>query len=300
MKKVITKRNFLLVSERTSRSKNGVLVIRTSGYTSTEQANLEPWMWTQLKTLPHSNRSHLLLPDPVISPNNPLKHLYEQLDCTAFNLYFTPQCNGLKYAITEAGEYFEKKLFPKYKKHCLIGHSKGGLFIGGLTKELNTKTNIILVSPTFGTIMGSEELVIQQLEKYKHTQDSNLNKFLLIPEIATYKKITHVLGSRRPIDYDMAINSRFIKEDLDLSNLKNHRTMLVTASCPIGLCNPADAIFRHYGKFLGLDKRADGMVRLCNQRLPIKYGVDKVVELTATHPTVLKKAVPCITDFLKI
>lgn len=296
MQNIITKRNFLLVLERTSRNRNGPLVIRTSGYTSTEQAIMEPWIWTQLKTIPHSDRSHL--PDPVISFNNPLENLYEELDCTAFNLYFTPQCKGLKYAITEVGEYFEMELFPKYKKHYLIGHSKGGLFLGGLTKELNTKTSIVLVSPTFGTIMGSEEEVVKQLQKYKDKQ-SILKKFLLTPEIEVYKKITHCFGSRRPIDYDMAINSRFIKEDLDLSKLKNHKAMLVTALCPDETCSATDAIFRHYGKFLALDKQADGMVLLENQRFPTMFGIDRVVSLIATHPTVFKKACPYIIDFLK-
>jgi len=51
----------------------------------------------------------------------------------------------------------------------------------------------------------------------------------------------------------------------------------------------------HYGKFLGLDKEADGMVTIEAQRLPEKY-VSEVVELKATHPTVANDA---ISFFLK-
>ena len=214
MKKIIVLKNFLLVLERCSRNKDGPLLIRTSGYTATEQAVRQSWIWTQLRTIPHSDRSQL--PDPAIAPQNGMANLYKQLDCTVYNLYFRPQCKGLRYAIEEASEFFDLSIFPGYKERNLIGHSKGGLFMGALTKELHTKTNIVMISPTFGTIMGDEE-----------------------------------------------------------------------------------AVFRHYGKFLNLDKKADGMVSLDNQRLPIEYGVNAVVELTATHPTILKKAVPSIVDFLK-
>lgn len=291
---IIVRRNFLLVLERKGQ---GPLLIRTSGYTSNEKAVMELWIRTQMRTIPYSDRSHL--PDPAIAPFNGLKDLYDELDCTAYNLYFLPECEGLRYAIEEAGEFFETELFPEYEEHNLIGHSKGGLFMGALTKDLDTETNLVMVSPTFGTIMGDEEEVFKRLQEYKDRQ-SVLKRFLLTPEIWFYKGITHRFGSRRPIDYDMAINSDFMKKYLDLSKLKNHRTMLITATCPEGICNPFEAVFRHYGKFLGLNRKADGMVLLDNQRLPLEYGVNALVELTATHPTVLKKAVPSIIDFLKI
>lgn len=293
MGKIIVRRNFLLVRERKAQ---GPLLIRTSGYTSNEKAVMEPWIRTQLRTIPHLDRSHL--PDPAIAPLNGLEDVYKELDCTAYNLYFLPECKGLRYAIEEAGEFFETKLFPKYEECNLMGHSKGGLFMGALTKELDTKTNLVMVSPTFGTIMGDEEEVFKRLQEYKNKQ-SAIKRFLLTPEIGLYKGVTHRFGSRRPIDYDMAINSDFMKKHLDLSRLKNHRTMLVTATCPEGICNPFEAVFRHYGKLLGLNREADGMVLLDNQRLPLAYGVNEVVELIATHPTVLKKAVPSIVDFLK-
>lgn len=297
MKEIITMRNFLLVLERRSLNNHKSLLIRTSGYTSTEEAVRQSWVRTQLRTLPHSNRSQL--PDPVIAPQSSIAtNLYEELDCTIYNLYFLPACKGLKYAIEEAGEFFEREIFPEYEKLNLLGHSKGGLFMGALTKELDTKTNLVMVSPTFGTIMGAEENVFSELEQYKNKQ-SPIKKLFLTPEIGGYKMITRLFGSRRPIDYDMAINSEFMKKDLDLSKLKNHRTMLVTATCPNGICNPVDATFRHYGKFLNLDKKADGMVSLENQRLPMAYEIDKLLELTATHPTVLKKAIPSIVDFFK-
>lgn len=295
MKKIIKKRNFVIVVERKSRSGNGSIILRTSGYTTTEQAIREPWIWTQIKTVPHSDRSHL--PDPFILPQNIMTELYNKLDCTVYNLYFLPECKGLKYAVKEAAEFLETEVFPYYKKHALIGHSKGGLFVAALTKELVTKTNIVLVAPTFGTIMGNEEAFCARLQEYQN-QQFTIKKILISLDIAVYKKIMHIVGSRRPIDYDMSINSRFIGESLDLSKIENHRTILISACCPKGICNPIDAIFRHYGKYLGLDKRADGMVKVINQRLPVKYGVNKLVHLRATHPTVLNKAVPEIIDFL--
>lgn len=297
MEEIITMQNFLLVLERRSRNRRNSLLIRTSGYTSTRQAVNQSWIGTQLRTLPYSDRSQL--PDPVIVPQSSIAtSLYNELDCTIYNLYFLPSCKGLKYAIEEASEFFEREIFPEYEKLNLLGHSKGGLFMGALTKELDTKTNLVMVSPTFGTIMGAEENVFSELERYKDKLPP-IKKFFLTPEIGVYKRITHLFGSRRPIDYDMATNSEFMKKDLDLSKLKNHRTMLVTATCPNDICNPIDATFRHYGKFLNLDKKADGMVSLENQRLPLAYEIDKLLELTATHPTVLKKAIPSIVDFFK-
>lgn len=289
-------KNFLLVLERTNRKGllSGPCVIRSSGYTSTIKAVKEPWIWTQVKTLPKEDRSHAS--DPVIALQRSTLSVYEEEDCNVFNLYLRPECKGLKYAMEELAELLEREFFKRYEKHALIGHSKGGLLMGGLAKYLDTRTNIAMITPTFGTIMGNEQMVFEVLDTYLDSQ-SRFKQIVLTPEIEMYKWVTHTVGSRRPVDYDMAIGSTFLREDLDLSRLSNHHTVLITAQCPERYCSPSEAIFRHYGKYVGLDKEADGMVTMKKQMLASQF-VDEVVNMDATHPTVLKKAGPIIAAFL--
>ena len=66
MPKFISGENFILVKERTSRKGDkAICVIRSSGYTIDEKAVTEPWILTQLRTVPKKDRSHL--PDPAIA-----------------------------------------------------------------------------------------------------------------------------------------------------------------------------------------------------------------------------------------
>lgn len=285
-KEVVTvKDNFFLVLERESKAgQKGRLVIRTSGYTSTVSAIHEPWILTQCKTIPHNNRDHL--PDPVIMPQKMLD-VYEDLDCNVLNLYFRPECKGLKYATREFGEYLEKYIFSSYDRHALVGHSKGGLFVGGVTEYLDKSTNIAMIAPTFGTMMGNEKEAFKVLDEW---QEVGSKRMLTSLDIAIYKRVMHLIGSRRPIDYDMSIGSEFMTKELNLSNLQKHRLLLIMANCPRKKCGLDDAIFRHYGKYFGLDKHGDGMVSNDNQKYPCAFTEDITVkQVMATHPTVLSK-----------
>lgn len=296
MPRVINGENFILINERTSRKGNNeICVIRSSGYTIDEKAITEPWILTQIRTLPKKDRSHL--PDPVIAnQRGAILNPYEERDCNVYGLYAKPECKGIKDLQKELAEFLKRNMINQYKKHALIGHSKGALIFAGLPLDIHT--NILLIAPTFGTIMGDEEAMIKRLDEYRNSKNK-LQKMLLTPDIALYKWVMRTIGSRRAIDYDMSVNSEFIVKELDLSYLRYHRTMLITATCPQGVwIHPTDAFFRHYGKYLGLDKNADGMVALEKQKLCEKL-VDEVVEIKATHPTVLGKAAPEIQRFLR-
>lgn len=292
-------KNFLLVLEQTSRHGiyGGSVVIRSSGYTMTPESVSESWVRTQSKTLFQEDRLHLS--DPLIAPQTPTLKPYKKLDCTVFNLYLRPECKGLKYATDELSHFLDNNLLKYFDNHAFIGFSKGGLIIAAMTQYLKTVTNIMMIAPTFGTIMGDEQLVFQRLDNYLQSQ-SPKSQFFLTPEIGIYKKVTHIVGSRRPTDYDMSIDSYYLNKELDLSNLSRHNTLLVTARCsPNFFCSFPNAAFRHYGKYLGLAHNADGMVTLQDQMRPL-VSVDKCMSIYATHPTALKKASPLIETFLKI
>lgn len=296
MPKFISWEKFILIKERTTRKGNkGICVIRSSGYTIDEKAVTESWICTQLRTLPKKDRSHL--PDPVIAnQKGRVLRPYEETDCNVYGLYAKPECKGIKQLQIELAHFIKSNIVNKYEKHALIGHSKGGLIFAGLPLEI--PTNILLITPTFGTIMGNEELMIKTLDEYKKSKN-NIQKVLLTPDIALYKWVMRTIGSRRAIDYDMSINSNFILQEMDLSYLRYHHTMLITATCPDGIfINPTDAFFRHYGKYLGLDKKGDGMVELEKQKLCEGFA-DKVTTIKATHPTVLEKADHEIKSFLR-
>ncbi len=296
MPKFISGENFILVKERTSRKGDkAICVIRSSGYTIDEKAVTEPWILTQLRTVPKKDRSHL--PDPVIAnQTGDILKPYEEMDCNVYGLYAKPECKGIKELQNELAQFIKENIVNNYEKHALIGHSKGALIFAGLPLDIHT--NILLIAPTFGTIMGNEELMIKTLDEYKRSKNI-IQKALLTPDIALYKWVMRTIGSRRPIDYDMSINSDFILKELDLSYLSYHRTMLITATCPGGIfINPTDTFFRHYGKYLGLDEQADGMVELEKQKL-CENLVDEVITIKATHPTVLGKAEPEIQKFLR-
>ncbi len=296
MPKFISGENFILVKERTSRKGNkAICVIRSSGYTIDEKAVTEPWILTQLRTLPKKDRSYL--PDPVIAKQTgDVLKPYEETDCNVYSLYAKPECKGIKELQKELAQFIKDNIVNNYEKHALIGHSKGGLIFAGLPLDIHT--NMLLIAPTFGTIMGNEELMIKTLDEYKKSKNI-IHRILITPDIALYKWVMRTIGSRRPIDCDMSINSDFILKELDLSYLSYHHTMLITATCPKGIfINPTDAFFRHYGKYLGLDKNADGMISIENQKLCEKL-VDEVVELKATLPTVLGKASDEIQKFLR-
>lgn len=295
MQEIYTVRdNFLLVKEHQSTKGNiGRTVIVTSGYTITPEAVKQNWFLTQFKTLLHQNRSKL--PDPWILSNN-LMAMYEELDCNAYTLFFLPQCKGLKYAIEEIADYLDWEFFPNFPHNAIIGHSKGGLFAAGLTKSLDINTNIAIVTPAFGTIMGDELLAYEAMDKYLQTKTHAIEKLATIPQVKFYKKIIGIVCSGRSIDYDMAIGSKFLTKDLDLSNLHKHNTLLITAKSPKKY-NLSDLFFIQCGKLVELNEKGDGMVSLENQRF-ISNMVDEEILIEATHQSALYKAKPYLKEFL--
>ena len=289
------KKNFLLVKERSSSEfEKGRTVIQTSGYTTTPQAIKQNWFLTQLQTIPYSDRSNL--PDPWILQHADYK-AYEELDCNVFTLYFLPWCKGLQSAMVEFADYLDCCFSSLFPRNAIIGHSKGGLFVAGLTKSLDISTNIAMITPTFGTVMGDKLMAHIEMDKHLASRKSMLEKAIVTPEVALYKRIVNIICSERPIDYDMTIGSEFLRRDFDFSRLKNHNTLLVTAKCPKKCHTLDEAFFKLSGKLVGLDKIGDGMVSLESQRL-VSGAVDKEVLISATHPTALDKAMPYIKEFL--
>lgn len=220
----------------------------------------------------------------------------KKTNCNVFNLFFLPECKGLKYAMEEFAKYLEADFSKTYPEYGIIGYSKGGLFAAGLVKYLKRITNILMITPTFGTIMGDEEMVSLEMDKYLRRCKSKLSKMIAIPQVAFLKKITHITCSRRPIDYDMTLGSKFLDEDLDVSKLRKHNAMLITVDCFI-TSGISERFFKYYAKFVGLDKHADGMVEIENQRL-VSEMVKKEVRIFATHPTALEKSNGPIEDFI--
>lgn len=290
-------KNFILVLERKGRnsSKGKIGVIRSSGYTTTVKALNEPWLLTQLKVLPFSNRSHLS--DPFILPQTTkdLMAPYENTDSSVYNLFFTPECKGIRAAANEFLWFYEKIFCPNYENTALVGYSKGGLLMAGMASYLQETTNILLIAPTLGTPMGEELAIRNLLKSYQNRQKSK--KPFIKGEVAFLKLITHMIFSRRPVDKDMAMGSKFV-EQLELQALARHNSMLIMALCPEGDCSIGEKFFRYYGNCLQLSKFGDGMVGLERQMLAAPY-VKRKETISATHPNVLKKAGVYIEDFLR-
>lgn len=293
-------RNFILVPEReaqnSSKGKKGKIgVIRSSGYTTTVKALNEPWLLTQLKVLPFSDRSHLS--DPFILPQTTkdLMAPYENTDSSVYNLFFTPECKGIRNAANEFLWFYEKVFCEKYENTALIGYSKGGLLMARVASYLQDTTNILLIAPTLGTPMGDEIAIRNLLQSYQNRYKSK--KPFIKGEVAFLKLITHMIFSRRPVDRDMVMGAKFL-EQLELSALAKHNSMLIMAMCPEGNCSIDEKFFRYYGNCLQLSKLGDGMVEIERQMLAAPY-VQRTKIVSATHPTVLKKAEVYIEEFLR-
>ena len=292
MNVVVKRKNFFLLLENIAEKCMAPVVIVSSGYTSTINAQTqEPWLVTQVKTIPKRNREHL--PDPLIMETSSLNYLYAQIDCCAYSLYLTPECKSLKDASLELAELLESQVFHQCEECFLVGHSKGALLFTSVAESLKSKTNICLVAPTYGCIFGNQEFFIKALERKCSSNPLEcLDKLL-------FEEVMKIIGSRRPVDMDMSIGSDFVNT-LDFRALKKHNVLLIPARCPENKwCNPIDAFFRHYGKYLGLDVAGDGMVSYSKQLTPlIHYGLKKVHPIQATHPRALSEALPIITDFI--
>lgn len=291
MNLIVKRENFFLQCENIADKIEAPVIIVSSGYTSTIMAQTaEPWLITQAKTLPVKNRD--TLPDPFII-NTSCNCICSQVDCALYRLYLTPECKSLKNASVELADLLENQIFKQCESCFLIGHSKGGLLFSSVAEKLITSTNIVLVAPTYGCIFGDESSFVKALERQSEGLLKSLDKLLFE---TTMKKV----GSRRPVDHDMSIGSDFVNT-LDFRALKNHNVLLIPARCPDKkFCNPVDAFFRHYGKYIGLDVEGDGMVRYSNQMMPVTYYdfIKKVHPIEATHPRALFVALPIITEFI--
>lgn len=287
MKGIYEGNMFYLAKEQEGRNPNLPSIIKTSGYTIDKRAIRENWLLTQMRTLPHRDRSHL--PDPVILENFK-GSLAPYAGREVYSLYLKPGCIGIKYVQDE----LSRLINSSSKDFSFVGHSKGGLIIAGLTIKKPSK--FVFIAPTFGTVMGNEAAVFKEISDYKAT---HFHTFIKDIELGMYESLIHLIGSRRPVDFDMVPDSKFLNE-LDLEGLHKHKVLLITATCPQGKCGFKDAFFRRLGSYLNLDKDGDGMVSLTSQRLIQDYA-DYVINISATHPTVLGKTrtIKAINKFLK-
>lgn len=263
-KKVIKMNNFILVEERKG---TGPLIIQALGYTSDEKAIKEPWILTQLRTIPHSDRSHL--PDPVIFRYDNL-WVYMLINCHVWTLYFRPECTGLEEALKEFAKYYAN--LPK--KPILIGYSKGGLFFGALTDCLEN-LKIALIAPTLKTITGDEEEMLRRLDRRERSSEKRKEKLL----IKLLKKLVKIIGSRRPIDRDMSIGSEFLQKHT-LKNLSNNNSLLIIATGSEETL--ADKLCSKFGQLMNLSNNSDGMTE------EVK-GVHAhiTIDIPATHISVM-------------
>ena len=278
--------NFYLVKEQNGRTE-APIIIKSSGYTIDDRAINENWFLTQLRSIPHSNRSNL--PDPLIFENS--KNALEPYSNeTVYSLYLSPSCKGIKYFQEEFSDFIN----ALGKDFSFVGFSKGGLLMSGL--DIKRTSKFIFIAPTFGCIFGDENEVFEEIDHFKSVH--SLNIFQLF-EANLFKKIVHIIGSRRPVDLDMAPNSQFLK-NLNLKKLNNHRVLLITSTFSRLESDTLDSFFRHLGKFVNLHEYADGIMKLEKQSLVEKYA-ERTYNVFSAHPAVLDKALTIIyiIEFLK-
>lgn len=272
-KRIIEKENFFLVEERKG---SGPLIIQALGYTADEKAIREPWILTQIRTLPHLDRQHL--PDPLIFKHN--ISAYSAKDCHVWTLYFRPECQGLEVALKEFAEYYAN--LPE--KPILIGYSKGGLFFGALTDILES-LDIILVAPTLRTITGDEQEMLRRLEEREKVSQRYREKFF----IRLTKKLVKIIGSRRPIDKDMSIGSEFLNKH-KLKNLRNNNSLLI-----IGTGSEeslTDRLCVKCGRLMNVSTDSDGVT----ENVEGVYGY-RTVEVPSIHIAILEYSITQLEIF---
>ena len=277
--------NFLLVKRRGG---GGPIIIQTSGYTMDRKAINESWIVTQLRTVLHRNRSRL--PDPFIMDH--MLPCYERLNATVLELYIKPSCKSLEALTEEFSVYYERRC----KQIILLGHSKGGLVMAAALERIYKKTTAILVAPTFGTVTGSEDAMIDRLEENKG------DGFLETLKTGFLKKVVKITSSRRSVDRDMYYTSDFVAETKRMfSNLKYHNIVNIVARCPELAKQKSikTKIFIDFGKRLGLSpEESDGMVETANQEITKEF-IKMSIDIQAIHPTALESANNIIDDVLR-
>lgn len=271
--------NFLLVRKRKG---EGPVIIQTSGYTMTADAVNQSWIVTNLQTVPKRDRSELS--DPFIF--NQTLPCYKILDAQVIELYFLPECKGLKDAADEFADLFQSR----FADATLIGHSKGGLFVAAvLERVLSVKAKAIIIAPTLGTVTGDEELMLKKLKE---------NERFFLARLF-WRFIIKTVGSRRPVDRDMSYDSEFLdKTKTDQMILRRHYLLSVYACCPFKKdVTFVDKVFMKFGKVMGLDlENSDGMVDVRNQEF--FRACDFVIQVRAVHPMALKKSNDIILKYI--
>lgn len=266
--------NFLLVQRKKG---GGPIIIQTSGYTLDKKAIKEAWFITQLRTVPHRDRSKL--PDPFIM--NHMVSCYKNFNATIIELYIKPSCSSLEELAEEFANYYERSC----RKAILIGHSKGGLIMTAALERIAKQTTAILIAPTFGTITGSESAMLAKLEENKG------QGFFETLKTNFLKKVVKITSSRRPVDRDMYYTSKFVDETKRMwSNLKDHDITNIVAKCPEKSKSITTKLFIDFGKRLGLDSsESDGMVEVKNQQIEKEF-VSLSFTIHAVHSTAIKNA----------
>ena len=277
--------NFLLVKRREG---GGLVVIQTSGYTMDRKAVTESWIFTQLRTVPHRDRSKLS--DPFIMDH--MLPCYERLNVTVIELYIKPGCKSLEKLAEEFAEYFERRCKPM----ILIGHSKGGLVMAAALERIGPQTTAILVAPTFGTVTGSEDAMINRLEENKG------DGLLETLKTGFLKKVVKITSSRRPVDIEMYYTSKFVSTTKGMfSQLKYHYITNIIVRCPELATQKSmkTKLFIDFGKRLGLDpKKSDGIVEEENQAIEKEF-INMSINIRAIHATALKTANNIIEEVLR-
>ena len=268
--------NFLLVKRRGG---GGPIIIQTSGYTMDRKAVTESWIFTQLRTVLHRDRSKLS--DPFIMDH--MLPCYNRLDVAVIELYIKPNCKSLEDLVEEFAIYFEYRC----QKVILIGHSKGALIMTAALERIAKQTTAILVAPTFGTITGSEKAMLEKLEENKG------KGFLENLKTVFLKKVVKIVSSRRPVDRDMYYESDFVNETKRMFyKLKDHNITNIVDRCPEKSTKQSikNKIFIDVGKRLGLNpEESDGIVETANQEIT-KDFIKLPVSIRAVHPTALESA----------
>lgn len=250
------------------------VVIQSSGYTIDEKAIGESWIKTQFRTIPHKDRSEL--GDPMMFKPRSLAYAFPW--CTVYIVYFLPGCEGIKKAGEALKKVFDEE-FGDLQNTLFVGHSKGALLMTSMLEHFDKMANVLLISPTYPTLFGNEQMLLDEIEKTK-----DWRRFIIKPFIKS-------IGSRRPVDKDMAPHSDFL-EELNIKVLENHNVQLIVANCSKSAKDRTtiiDKAFSTLGTIVGLDRGEsgkmghDGMCCIKDQMKLERYCRNGAIEITGNH-----------------
>ncbi len=275
----------ILVNERNG-AEGAPIVIQSSGYTIDTRTLVEPWIMTQVRTVPSKDRSEL--PDPFIFKMK--SKAYKLEDCTVYTVYFLPHCEGIKAAAQDLYNLLESHKF-NVNNILFVGHSKGSLLMTEMSKYIPENANMLLISPTYPTVFGDEQLVLKKLE-----ESQDIRRYLIKP-------IVKIIGSRRRADYDMAPGSQFLKQ-LDLEQLSRHNVKLIISDCS---CYPEgvfEKVFKTLGDILGLSRSNAGMsghdgMCLVNDQFKLEPYCKETIEIKACHQNSFNRSYYWIREEIK-